>query len=105
MDKKQLDEIMSSMKATLGEEQTATISDQFGLLVTANQKALDSYSELEKEKTDLEKRNRDLVAANSSLLQQVGSISKPEEPEEPEEEKPYDFNSLFDGKGHFKKGI
>lgn len=108
MDDKELIKITDSLTEKLGEEQSALIADDIGLLITANadiQKSIQSKDEeIAKLKSDKEK----LVSANSNLLRQIPmgfEAPKPAPKPEPEETSlsHFSFRDAFDENGNFKK--
>lgn len=98
--------ITDSLTSKLGEEKSALIADDLGLLITANadvQKSLHNKDEeIAKLKADKEK----LVAANSNLLRQVPmGFEKPKQAPKQEETSlaHFSFKDAFDENGNFKK--
>ena len=106
MDSKILDEITDSIKSKLGDDNVALIGDDLGMLITENNKSVNTISELNKKVSELTDKNDLLVSANSRLLSQI-PMEKDEQREQAKEEesKPKEFTlrDLFDSKGHFKK--
>ena len=106
MDSKILDDITNSIKTKLGEENVAIISDDLGMLISENNKSVNTMKSLNDEITTLTDKNNLLSTANSRLLSQI-PMEKEESKtqEEKEESKPKEFTlkDLFDSKGHFKK--
>lgn len=106
MDSKILDEITNSIKTKLGDDNVALIGDDLGMLITENNKSVNTINDLNKEVATLKDRNNLLTSANSRLLSQI-PMEKEEskKQEEKEESKPKEFTlkDLFDSKGHFKK--
>jgi hypothetical protein len=51
----------------------------------------------------LKERNDKLISANANLLMKVGNEVKEPKNEELEDEKPFNFSSVFDEKGNFKR--
>lgn len=106
MNSKTLDEITDSIKTKLGDENFSIIGDDIGMLITENNKSINTIDELNKNVTELKNKNDLLVSANSRLLSQI-PMEKDEQREqaEKEESKPKEFTlrDLFDSKGHFKK--
>lgn len=95
--------VRKSIAEKIGEENTALISDDFATMMTIEKSFNDSLEEVTRERDSLKDRNEKLINANANLLMKVGSeIVTPKE-EEPEEEKPFNFASIFDEKGNFKK--
>lgn len=102
MDNGELNEFISNIKEKLGDESSALISDDLGILLTKNNEALKLREDKDKEITRLNNVNEKLISANGSLLQQVsmGIEKKPEEDEAPK--KSFNFRDAFDEKGRFK---
>lgn len=106
MDSKILDDFTNSIKTKLGDDNIAIIGDDLGMLITENNKSINTINDLEKEVANLTDKNALLTSANSRLLSQI-PMEKDEgrEQEKKEESKPTEFTlkDLFDSKGHFKK--
>lgn len=106
MDSKILDEITNSIKTKLGDDNVALIGDDLGMLITENNKSVNTINDLNDEVKNLKNKNELLTSANSRLLSQI-PMEKEEskEQENKEESKPKEFTlkDLFDSKGHFKK--
>lgn len=107
MKEEDIKQITDSIKEKLGEETYATISDDIGILFTKNTEVQNQIVELNENVNGLTEKNSKLASANASLLQQVPmglDNSKPVQiDEEPKE--PFNFKSLFDEKGNFKKTL
>ena len=71
MDNGELNEFISNIKEKLGDESSALISDDLGILLTKNNEALKLSEDKDKEITRLNNVNEKLISANGSLLQQV----------------------------------
>lgn len=105
MNNEELEAITNSIKSKLGEENTALIVDDLGTLISKNSLAynnlLSKDNEINKLKDDKEK----LVMANGNLLQQVAMTNTTKKDEKDEEDNlvDFDFKSVFDSKGKFKK--
>ena len=95
--------IKSSMSEKLGEENSAIISDDFVNLQTLEKSFNDKITDLEKERDSLKERNEKLVSANLNLQLKIGTEIKEPKKEDAEEDKPFNFASVFDEKGNFKK--
>ena len=106
MDSKILDEITNSIKTKLGDDNVALIGDDLGMLITENNKSVNTINDLNDEVKNLKSKNELFPSANSRLLSQI-PMEKEEskEQEKKEESKPIEFTlkDLFDSKGHFKK--
>ena len=106
MDSKILDEITNSIKTKLGDDNVALIGDDLGMLITENNKSVNTINDLNDEVKNLKSKNELLTSANSRLLTQIPMEKKEkQEQEQKEESKPKEFTlrDLFDSKGHFKK--
>ncbi len=103
MKEEDLTKLTESIKEKLGEESSALIADDLGILYTNNKEVVNKMSEQEKEIARLKDTNEKLVLANGSLLQQVPMGIK-EEPkqEESTKVKSFDFSEVFDKHGNFK---
>lgn len=105
MDSKILDEITNSIKTKLGDDNVALIGDDLGMLITENNKSVNTINDLNKQVENLTSKNEMLTSANSRLLTQIPMEKEEREQEQKEESKPKEFTlkDLFDSKGHFKK--
>ena len=106
MNSKTLDEITDSIKNKLGDENFSIIGDDIGMLITENNKSINTIDELNKNVSELKSKNDLLVSANSRLLSQIPmEKEEKQEQEQKSESKPKEFSlkDLFDSKGHFKK--
>ena len=107
MKEEDIKQITDSIKEKLGEESYATISDDIGILFTKNTEVQNQIVELNNEKDSLTEKNSKLASANASLLNQIPmglDNSKPSQIDEDNKE-PFNFKSLFDEKGNFKKTL
>ena len=103
MKEEDLTKLTESIKEKLGEESSALIADDLGILYTNNKEVVNKMSEQEKEIARLKDTNEKLVLANGSLLQQVPmGKSEPEKLEESTKKKSFDFSEVFDSHGNFK---
>ena len=101
-----LDEITNSIKTKLGDDNVALIGDDLGMLITENNKSINTINELNNEVKTLTDKNNLLTSANSRLLSQIPmEKEEKQEQEQKEESRPKEFTlrDLFDSKGHFKK--
>lgn len=108
MKKEDFDNLTKSMQEKLGKEASAKIADDIGKLITDNTQMNNEISKRDNEINKLKQDKENLIATNSSLLQQVGmsteDFSTSKKPKEDEvENKPFSFKSCFDEKGNFKK--
>ena len=105
MQNNDLEAITDSIKSKLGEENVALIADDLGTLITRNTQVYNNMLEKDKEITRLKDDKEKLVIANGQLLQQVsiGTSANAPKDEEKVEKKSFNFRSVFDEKGNFKK--
>lgn len=96
--------ITDSIKEKLGEESTALIADDLGILMTKNTEVQNSLTNQQNEISTLKSTNEKLVLANGRLLQQV-PMGKQEEPKEETVKKSFNFKSMFDSHGNFKQDL
>lgn len=102
------EEIETSIKSKLDDENVSKISDDIANLITLNTNNEKTISDLNKEISKLNKDKETLIQANGNLLQQVSkereSILEPEKKKE-EVYEPFDFRSVYDSNGNFKKKL
>lgn len=102
------DEIQTSITTKLGEENSSMIADDMANLITLNTNHENTINNLNEEITKLKKDKETLITANGNLLQKIGvqeeSILKPSSNEE-NTYTPFDFSSVYDEKGNFKKKL
>ena len=107
MDSKILDDITNSIKTKLGDDNVALISDDLGMLITENNKSVNTINELKETNATLTNKNEMLTSANSRLLTQIPMEKEDtqgqKENEESSKPKVFTLKDLFDDKGHFKK--
>lgn len=100
--------ITSSISEKLGEENSSIIADDIGKLITANTQTIETINSLNKRISTLEETNQKLIQANGSLLQQIPAVADYEKhqpaPEE-EEKKTFNFKTMFDKHGNFRKDL
>ena len=108
MDDKELIKITDSLTEKLGEEQSALIADDIGLLITANADIQKSIQSKDEEIKQLRSDKEKLVSANSNLLRQIPmGFEAPKPAPKPEAEETslshFSFRDAFDENGNFKK--
>ena len=104
MDGNKLRELTESMSAKLGEDKSAMIADDMGLIMTGFEDMNNQISERDKRIKELEEDKAKLVASNGNLLRQIPVMKEEEESEEKDvAKKPFNFKDAFDAKGNFKK--
>lgn len=104
MEDEKLLNITNSIEEKLGKDASATIADDFGILMTENAKTQETIKNQAKEIEDLKARNEKLVSANGNLLQQIPMGKEPEKPSEKETEEKVShlsWKDAFDSKGNF----
>lgn len=108
MKDKTLSSIVDTIQEKLGKEEAGKISDSLAdilVIEEANTKTIKEKNDLiEKQKKDKEM----LIEANGNLLLHVPQAKEEESFFEgtnsnKEENKPFDFRTIFDEKGHFKR--
>lgn len=105
MKNEELEAITNSIKSKLGDENVALIADDLGTLINKNTLVHSELLSREDEITKLKDDKEKLVIANGNLLQQIpmADTKKKEEKEEDTDYSNFNFKSLFDSKGKFKK--
>lgn len=96
--------IRSSISEKLGDENSAIISDDFTNMMSLEKKFNEELEAVKQERDRLKTNNEKLVSANLNLQLKIGSDVKEEsKKDEIEDDKPFNFASVFDEKGNFKK--
>lgn len=103
MNSNDLQATIDSIKNKLGDETSALIADDIGILITKNTEIEKQIKEKDEKITQQADKIDKLVLANSSLLQQIpmGVEQTPEKTKS--EDKEFSFKSVFDEKGNFIK--
>lgn len=108
MTEKEFEKITKSIQDKLGKENTSLIADDLGKLITDNGTMNTEMKQKDDQITKLKQDKEALITTNGNLLQQVAMgneenlINKNET--KPEElPKPFDYRSVFDEKGNFKR--
>lgn len=102
MNGEELRKLTDSMSSKLGEDKSAMIADDVGLIMTGFEKMSAQIEERDKRIKELEEDKSKLVASNGNLLRQI-PIYKEDEEEKEVAKKPFNFRDAFDEKGNFKK--
>ena len=101
-----LEEKLKEMQKKLGKENSGKIADDIANIISYDSARSKDIKNKDEEITRLKNDKEMLIQANGNLLQQISSeseeILKPKT-EEKENKKPFDFRSVFDEKGNFKK--
>lgn len=104
MKEEDLKNTIDNIKTKLGEENSALISDDLGILITKNTEIQKEIKTKDEEISGLNDKVNKLVLANSSLLQQIPmGDEQPQKFKKEDEDKPFSYKSLFDKKGNFIK--
>lgn len=105
MEEKILKGITDSITTKLGEENAGIIADDIGNLITNNTQTIETINSLNEQVKTLKETNEKLVAANGSLLKQIPAVADYDkrQNEEVTEKKAFNFRSVFDKNGNFKK--
>lgn len=108
MTEKEFEKVTKSIQDKLGKENTSLIADDLGKLITDNGTMNTEMKQKEEQIAKLKQDKEALITTNGNLLQQVAmgneenlinkNKTKPEEPP-----KPFDYRSVFDEKGNFKR--
>ena len=102
-----LTEIVDKIQEKLGKEESGKIADDLANILVieeANSKTIQEKDNL----INKQKKDKDmLIQANGNLLLQIPQVKEEdsffEEGKKNEDNKPFDFRSIFDEKGKFKR--
>lgn len=104
MNSNDLQATIDSIKNKLGDETSALIADDIGILITKNTEIEKQIKEKDEKITQQADKIDKLVLANSSLLQQIPmGVETPDKTKSDDKEKEFSFKSVFDEKGNFIK--
>ena len=108
MIEKEFEKITKSIQDKLGKENTSLIADDLGKLITDNATMNKDLKGRDERISKLEQDKEALITSNGNLLQQVamgdeGGLINKNEPKKDEPPKPFDYRSVFDEKGNFKR--
>lgn len=108
MIEKEFEKITKSIQDKLGKENTSLIADDLGKLITDNATMNKDIKQRDERISKLEQDKEALITSNGNLLQQVAMgdedrLINKNEPKEDEPPKPFDYRSVFDEKGNFKR--
>ena len=108
MIEKEFEKITKSIQDKLGKENTSLIADDLGKLITDNATMNKDLRTRDERISKLEQDKEALITSNGNLLQQVamgdeGGLINKNEQKEDEPPKPFDYRSVFDEKGNFKR--
>ena len=105
---KEFEKITKSIQDKLGKENTSLIADDLGKLITDNATMNKDLRTRDERISKLEQDKEALITSNGNLLQQVamgdeGGLINKNDPNEYDPPKPFDYRSVFDEKGNFKR--
>lgn len=108
MTEKEFEKVTKSIQDKLGKENTSLIADDLGKLITDNATMNKDIRGRDERISRLEQDKEALITTNGNLLQQVAmgddsSLINTNEPKNEEPKKPFDYRSVFDEKGNFKR--
>lgn len=99
-----LTEITNKIQEKLGKEESGKIADDIANILVFEKSNKELLNNKDNKIEKLEKDKEVLITANGNLLLQVPQIKEPEEGTNEEKPKePFDFRSVFDSKGKFKR--
>lgn len=108
MTEKEFEKITKSIQDKLGKENTSLIADDLGKLITDNGTMNTEMKQKEEQIAKLKQDKEALITTNGNLLQQVAmgnedNLINKNETKSEEPPKPFDYRSVFDEKGNFKR--
>jgi hypothetical protein len=106
MKEKDMEELTQKIQEKLGEENSALIADDIGLLLSDNKNVNKQEAEYQNQIKILKDQKEKLIETNGNLLQQISfGVEETQRKEEKEEtpKKHFDFRSALDKNGNFIK--
>ena len=108
MNEKTLSNIVDTIQEKLGKEEAGKISDSLADILVIEEANGKLIKEKDSSITKLKNDKEMLIQANGNLLLKVPQVKEEdsffeETNHKKEENKPFDFRSIFDDKGHFKR--
>ena len=109
MNEKEFEKVTKSIQDKLGKENTSLIADDLGKLITDNGTMNADLRVRDETIAKLKQDKEALITTNGNLLQQVAMgdeshlINKNEENKKEKKKEPFDYRSVFDSKGNFKR--
>lgn len=104
---KSLSNIVDSIQEKLGKEEAGKIADNLADILVIEEANNKTIKEKDSSITKLKNDKEMLIQANGSLLLKVPQAKEEdsffEENTKKEVNQPFDFRSIFDDKGHFKR--
>ena len=108
MNEKTLSSIVDTIQEKLGKEEAGKISDSLADILVIEEANGKLIKEKDSSITKLKNDKEMLIEANGNLLLHVPQVKEEESffengKTKKEENKPFDFRTIFDDKGHFKR--
>lgn len=104
MNNEEFENLTNSIKDKLGNEATALIADDLGLLLSEHMATTENLNSKDKQIKNLQAEKENLIKTNGNLLQQVAvQFSNNSEKEETKDnsKQEFSFKKCFDEKGKF----
>ena len=98
-----IEEYTNKIQEKLGKEESGKIADDIAKILTYDNKLQKDIHDRDQEINKLKKDKEMLIEANGNLLQSIPMGKEQEKKPEDDEKKPFDFRSVFDEKGKFKR--
>lgn len=103
-----LTDVVNTIKEKLGDENSAKIGDSLAQILTIERANEETLKDKEKTITNLKNDKELLIQANGNLLLQVPQGKEEdnsffENNSRKQDKQPFDFRSIFDEKGKFKR--
>jgi len=108
MNEKTLSSIVDTIQEKLGKEESGKISDSLADILVIEEANGKLIKEKDSSITKLKNDKEMLIQANGNLLLKVPQVKEEESffeggSQKKDENKPFDFRTIFDDKGHFKR--
>ena len=108
MKEKTLSQIVDSIQEKLGKEESGKISDSLADILVIEEANAKTIKEKETSISKLKNDKEMLIEANGNLLLKIPQAKEEESffddgKRTKEDNTPFDFRSVFDSKGHFKR--
>lgn len=108
MDNKTLSNIVDSIQEKLGKEESSKISDNLADILVIEEANSKTIKQKDESINKLQNDKQMLIEANGNLLLKVPQAKEEESffesgTSKKEDNQPFDFRSVFDNKGHFKR--
>ena len=106
MKEKDMEALTQRIQEKLGEENSALIADDLGILLSDTKLVNDNEADLNKQIGMLREQKEKLIETNGNLLQQISvgeepSFASRREEKKEEKKEPFDFRTALDQYGNF----